>query len=138
MLLAAVGLATALSGCGSDGPTGANRDAVVGVYHATTFSVTEQGSTRDLLQEGGAIALTLAADGTTSGEAVVPPESASGEPTVQDLTGTWSLSGSTVSLSLTADTFLRDVSLTVGPDRLSGDRDFSGVRVRVVLVKTTS
>ena len=138
MLLAAVGLATALSGCGSDGPTGANRDAVVGAYHATAFSVTEQGSTRDLLQEGGAIVLTLAADNTTSGEAVIPPASGSGEPTVQDLTGTWSLSGSTVSLSLTADTFLRDVSLTVGPDRLSGDRDFSGVRVRVVLVKTTS
>jgi len=50
-----------------------------------------------------------------------------------DLAGTWTLSGTTVRLQHAADTFLRDMPLTVAGNQLTGDATFSGVRVRLVL-----
>ena len=49
--------------------------------------------------------------------------------------GTWTLTGTTVHFSQIADTFVRDMDWIASENRLSGDKTFGAVRVRVVLTK---
>ena len=107
-------------------------------FGSLTFSTTENGITVDQAARGAEIRLVLAADGTTSGSLVVPDveiEEDQRETFVADLAGTWRVEGNVVRLSHDADTFLRDMPLTVKENRLEGDRTFGGVRVRVVLAR---
>ncbi|MBA3521478.1 MAG: hypothetical protein H0T90_03100 [Gemmatimonadales bacterium] len=53
----------------------------------------------------------------------------------EDLVGTWTLSGNTVHLEHEADTFLRDVPLTLQGELLSGEYSTANVVVRAVLVR---
>ena len=138
-----------LAGCDeSSGPEFPSRDDLAGAYVTVVpssggtafgtlvFSTTENGVTVDRLARGAQIRLTLAASGATSGTLLVPDVAESpGEPAdfVADLDGAWTLTGTTVTLDHEADTFLRDMPLTVRGDRLEGDRTFGDVRVRVVL-----
>jgi hypothetical protein len=129
-LLAAAALALA---CGdSTAPTMAS---VAGTYQATTFTVLQNGATTDLLANGSSLALTLAADGTTAGRVFVPGGGEAGADFDEDLTGTWVLQDSTVTLDHPADTFLRDMTFTVGDRRLSGEATFSGTTITVVMTK---
>jgi hypothetical protein len=52
-----------------------------------------------------------------------------------DLAGTWTLKGDTIRFAHPADTFVRDMPFAVHDTELRGDRTFSGVRVRVTLVR---
>jgi hypothetical protein len=113
--------------CGD--PTGPSVQAVAGTYTATQLSTTETGTTTNQLAAGASITLTLNANGTTSGRFIVPNELDA------DLAGTWTLSGSTVTLSHSADTFLRDMPLQVRGNSLMGDQTFSGTRVQLTLTK---
>jgi hypothetical protein len=127
-------LAAALVAACSDStvPTMAS---VAGSYTATTFTVTESGGTTNILAAGGSISLTLAAAGTTSGTLFVPGGAEDGGDFDEDLTGTWTLQDSTVSLDHDADTFLRDMTLTVRGQQLVGQETFTDVTVAVVLAK---
>jgi hypothetical protein len=49
------------------------------------------------------------------------------------LNGSWTLTGNTVRFTQTSDTFVRNMDWIAGKDRLSGDKTFGAVRVRVVL-----
>lgn len=147
--LRAAALVFAVSTLACNEPTGTTRDQLSGSYVASlpatggsafgslTFTTTEGGVTVDRVAEGAEIKLVLAADGTTSGSLFVPnadPE-APGESFTADLTGTWSVAGNVITLTHGADTFLRDMPLTVKGDRLEGDRTFGNVRVRLSLVR---
>lgn len=68
---------------------------ISGSYEASTFTLTQDGSTDDLLAQGGT--LTLNADGTTSGRLFVPDGNEDGSDFDADLAGTWTLNGSRVS-----------------------------------------
>jgi hypothetical protein len=143
--LLALAMPLALAGC-DDGvsPPVLRVDEVAGSYIATrppggtlslgalTFTIVQNGVERDLLAEGSEIDLLLGADGTTTGHVFVAGAEEEGD-LEADLTGTWSLDGTVVTLDHEADTFLRDMPLTVRGDRLEGEETFAGVRVRVVL-----
>jgi hypothetical protein len=143
--LLALAMPLALAGC-DDGvsPRVLSLDEVAGSYVATrpaggtlslgalTFTIVQGGVTRDLLAEGSTIDLGLHADGTTSGRLFVKNADEEGD-LEADLTGTWSLDGNIVRLDHEADTFLRDMTLTVRVRELEGEETFAGVRVRVVL-----
>ena len=130
ILIAALALIAACSD--STAPT---MESVAGTYTATTFTLVEGTTTTDVLADGGSITLTLNAGGTTAGRVLVPEGGEGGGDFDEDLTGTWMLQGSTVTLDHVADTFLRDMSFTVSGNRLSGQETFDEVTISVVLTK---
>lgn len=116
--------------------------ALAGSYHASSaayaasvFTLTQNGSTRDLLAEGGVLDLTLRDDMRTSGRIFVAGADEGGGDFDQNLSGGWSVANDTVRVEQQADTFLRDIPLVLHGNLLSGE--FSGPEgtVRVVLVK---
>lgn len=137
LLFAASVTAFVLSGCGDDAPTSPTPDDVVGAYEATTLTVTEGGTTTDVLAEGGSLEITLDGDGSTSGAFVIPPSfSETGQEEQASMEGTWELNGRTVTLDQPADTFVRDASFTFVSGRLEADETFGGATVQVVLVRS--
>lgn len=108
-------------------------DDLSGSYEASTFTLTQSGSTDDLLAQGASITLTLDADGSTSGRLFVPDGNEDGSDFDADLTGTWTRTGSQVSFDHPADTFIRDMSFAVDGSRLTGEATFSSGTFRVVL-----
>lgn len=134
--LVPVGLAVALASCGADDDFSPTVDTVAGTYSAATFTVTSPAGTINLLASGSTVAVTLAPDGTTAGHLFVPGGGENGEDVDADLTGTWTLNGSTVTFSQSADTFIRDVEFTATRDRLSSQGTFGDQTVHLVLIKT--
>lgn len=128
-------LVVLLVACDNDpaAPSLALVDDVAGTYHATTFATQEAGVTTDRLAEGASITLTLNTQLTTAGRLFVPGGNEDGSDFDADLTGTWTLTGRTVGLEHSADTFLRDMSLVAEGTRLTGQATFGGVTVRVEL-----
>ena len=116
-------------------------DAVVGSYDAAdafgafSFTTTDDGETTNWLAAGAEFVISLYADGSTSGRLFIPGPDEDDSDMDVDLTGSWSLSGSTVTFEHAADTFVRDMPFTFNSGTLVGDRTFSGVRVQVVLVR---
>ena len=128
--LACVALATA---CGdSFSPT---VDTVPGAYTATTFTTTANGATTDQLAAGGRFFMLLAADGTTMGQLVVAGAGAGGAELVEDMAGTWLLTGDKITLDQSADTFVRDMTFTVTENELRGDATFGGTRIQVRMLR---
>jgi hypothetical protein len=130
--------ALGLGACGGDGessfsPTVAN---IAGSYVALSFTVTSSVGTTDLLALGSTVTVTLAADGTTTGRLFVPGGAEGGGNLDEDLAGTWTLAGTTVTFSQTADTFLRDVPFTATRDQLTSEGVFQGQTIRLVLGKS--
>jgi hypothetical protein len=127
-------IALALAGCGDDDdPTGP--PASTGAYEATTWTVTEGGTTTDVLAAGGSFAITLTSQGTTTGRLFVPAAVTGEGDFDADLTGTWTQRGAIVEFSHAADTFVRDMPFTVQGATLVGDHTFGGARIRVTLTR---
>lgn len=110
-------------------------ESVAGLYDATTFTVDQGSGPEDLLSKGSFIDLTLKVDGTTAGRLFVSGGAEGGGDLDADLTGTWTLDSTTVTLSHVVDTFLRDMTFTVEAGRLVGEETFSEATLRVVLTK---
>jgi hypothetical protein len=129
-------LALALTACGDDddgfSPT---VDDVAGSYTASAFTLTSGSGELDLLALGATVTATLDADGTTSGRLQVPG-GVGGAPAVdEDLAGTWSLSGTTVTFSPSASSLLSDVDFAVAPNTLTGEGIYQGATLLLVLTK---
>lgn len=77
--------------------------------------------------------MVLNQDGTTTGRLLAPGLGENGEDVDEDLTGAWTLTGSTVQLA--GDTFLTDVPFNAEPNRLTAEATFNGVLVSAVLTK---
>ena len=124
----------AISACGDDdegfSPT---VDDVAGSYTATTFTVTSGAGEVDLLGIGASVTATLDADGTTTGRLLVPGAGEGGGDLDEDLAGTWSLNGSTVTFSQSSSTLISDVDFAVGPNTLTGEGTFQGSLILLVL-----
>lgn len=129
--------AVALAGCGGDdnpfSPTVAN---VAGTYNATQFTATGSAGTVDLLSLGATVHVVLNPDGTTTGHLFVPDIGQEDGELDADLTGTWTLSGSTVTFSQTADTFIRDVEFTASQNSLESEGTFEDTTLHLALAKT--
>ena len=130
-------LALALGACGGNDSFSPTTETVAGSYTGTTFTLTSSAGTTDLLALGATVTVTLVSDGTTTGRLFVPNGAEDGGDLDADLAGTWALVGNTVTFSQTADTFIRDVAFTAGPNRLTGEDTFSGVTIRLVLSKAS-
>lgn len=129
--------AVALAGCGGDdnpfSPTVAN---VAGTYNATQFTATGSAGMFNLLSLGATVHVVLNPDGTTTGHLFVPDIGQEDGELDADLTGTWTLSGSTVTFSQTADTFIRDVEFTASQNSLESEGTFEGTTLHLALAKT--
>lgn len=109
-------------------------DAAVGTYVATSLVTTENGQSFNHIANGSTITLNLLSGGSTTG--ALHFEAALGDPDFDaNLNGSWTRSGSTVELDHSADTFLRDTSLSFNGSTLTGDETFGGVRVQVTLTR---
>ncbi len=134
-LLAPVALIHLLA-CGGSESFTPTEDTVAGTYHASAFTVTSGVGTTDLLAIGATVEATLAPGGTTSGRLFVPGADADGSDLDEDLTGTWTLAGQTVTFDQTADTFIRDAEFIAGRGTLTGEGTFDGVSIFLQLVKS--
>lgn len=132
---AALCLALLLAGCGDEDGFSPTVETVAGSYSASSFTIGSAAGTVDLLALGSSVAITLAPGGTTTGRLFVPGGAEGGGDLDADLTGTWTLEGSTVTFNQTADTFIRDAQFTASRDRLTGEGTFDGQTVRLVLNK---
>jgi hypothetical protein len=132
---AAAGLALALASCGGENfsPT---VDNVAGSYTASTFTITTTAGTVNLLAVGAIAAITLADDGTTTGQLFVPGGADNGGDLDADLAGTWTLDGSTVTFDQAANTFLPVVDFAASRNRLTAEDTFGGQTIRLVLAKS--
>lgn len=97
-----------------DDPIALTLDLVAGTYVATEFEADGD----DILAAGGTLSMTLASDGSVTGELDLP--SGAGGPFTADLAGSFSVSGQNVGFSQSADTFIRDATWTWDDGRLSG------------------
>lgn len=104
---------------------------LAGIYYGQTFTTEENGAVADQLRLGSTIELILHGFGTTDGRLFIPAGGCC--PTDVTLNGTWSLDGNIVTLSLTADSFLKDMVLEFSQTHLTGETVIGGVTYRVVL-----
>lgn len=133
---AGVGLAVVLGACGGDGDSfSPSVDNMAGSYTATTFTVESPAGSTDLLALGATVAVTLATNGTTSGHLFVPGAGDNGADLDEDLAGTWSLSGNTVTFNQTASTLIQGATFTAERNRLTGDGAINGLTILIVLTK---
>jgi hypothetical protein len=130
-----LGMAAILAGCGDDDGFSPTVETVAGSYSAASFTLGSPAGTIDLLALGSVVTVTLDADGSTTGQLFVPGGAEDGGDLDADLTGTWSLDGTTVTFNQTADTFIRDAQFTAGENRLTGEGTFSGQTIRLVMTK---
>ena len=126
-----------LAACGGDDDDGFNPtvDDVAGSYTASAFTLTSGNGEFDLLAIGATVTATLNADGTTSGRLQVPGGVGGQGAIDEDLAGTWSLSGTTVTFSPTASSLITDVDFAVGPNTLTGEGTYMGAVLLLVLTK---
>jgi hypothetical protein len=122
-----------LAACSSlDSPSSLD---VTGTYHATTLTAQAGAVSVDLLAAGATFVVTLNRDHTTAGQLVVP-DTQLGSGLTADLAGTWITSGSSVTFSQTADTFVRNVTWTFTGSALTFQGDVGGgVVATAVLTK---
>jgi hypothetical protein len=130
-------VALALAACGGDDDDGFNPtvDDVAGSYSASAFTLTSGNGDFDLLAIGASVTATLNADGTTTGRLQVPGGVGGAGAIDEDLAGTWSLSGTTVTFSPSASSLLTDVDFAVGPSTLTGEGVYQGAVLLLVLTK---
>jgi hypothetical protein len=116
--------------------SGCERETVVGIYQASTFTYTQSGgSPVDALAAGGKINLTVHNDFTTSGTLVVPGSVVMGSDVSSSLLGNAVVQRDTVTFNLVAESFMRDTPFVFDGKTLTGTRTASGVTVHVVLTK---
>jgi hypothetical protein len=130
--------AVVLAGCsGNDDPFSPTVANVAGTYNATVFTATSSAlGTINLLSAGATVHVVLNPDGTTTGHIFVPDLGLEDGELDADLTGTWTLSGSTVTFSQTADTFIRDVEFTAAQNSLEAEGTFEDTTIHLALAKT--
>ncbi len=127
--------AATVAACGSDGPT--EGPTLAGAYQATTFRVTPTGqSTIDALSQGGALSIVIAANNTTTGTLTLPASVTGAAPLTASMAGTAVRTGGNVDFAQSADSFVRDLTWTLGTNTLSvTDQTVGGARFTIVLTR---
>jgi hypothetical protein len=124
-----------LLACGGSESFTPTEETVAGTYQASAFTLTSGAGTTDLLAIGATVDATLAPDGTASGRLFVPGAGEDGGDLDEDLTGTWTLTGETVTFDQPAGTFIRDAQFIAGRNTLTGEGTFDGTTIFLQLVK---
>ena len=108
-------------------------ESILGMYRAESFTADSGGTSRDLVAAGATLELLLLPFGDVVGALNVPPNPPDTATFYASMNGRWALAGNKVRFTQDADSFVRDVVWVADEDRLSGDKTFGAVRVRVVL-----
>ena len=124
-----------LLACGGGDSFTPTEETVAGTYEASAFTATSFSGTTDLLLAGATVDATLAPDGTTSGRLFVPGGDEDGGDLDEELTGTWTLTGQTVTFNQSADTFIREAEFIAGRNTLTGEDTVDGLSIFLQLVK---
>jgi hypothetical protein len=132
---AVLAIALVLTSCGDDDAFSPTVENVSGSYSASSFTVTSPSGPVDLLATGASVQVTLTSDGATTGRLLLPGDDIEGDHD-EDLIGTWTLEGDTVTISPRGPSVLRFAEFTAAPDRLTGERILSGDTLRLVLIKS--
>jgi hypothetical protein len=130
--LAVTGALLLAAACSNDSaPTAPTTATVAGAYKATRFVVTSPLGIEDVLQAGGSVTATFAADSTLTGHVTIPSQSVD-----EDFAGRWKLENGQVEIEdVPSDTFVENVSFKPVGKTLVGDETFSGIRVELTLTK---
>jgi hypothetical protein len=133
--LAVATMTAAFAACGGDDPE--QPTSLAGTYAATTLLFTPPDRPQiDVLAQGGALTLTIAADNRTSGTLSVPASAAGGTAFTASMAGTAVREGGLVHFEQSADSFVRDLVFTVGPNTLTARQTLSaGTGYTVTLTK---
>lgn len=127
-----VGLCLAMSACSES----TSVPTIVGAYTATTFQVASAGQgSRDALAEGGNLAITIAQDNSTSGTLTVPASITGGAPLVASMAGTAVLAGDSVRFEQAANTFVRRGYWKMSGSTLSMTQTADGATIVVTLTR---
>jgi hypothetical protein len=132
------GVAT-LVACGSDST--APTTTVLGTYVATEFTTTGSSGQTNQLIAGSTLSMILSANGSVAGHLHLA--ATNGNPASDaDMAGTWTQTGSTVTFSQSADTFVRNMTFNVVASgnhwQLVGDQVFSGTEIKITLNQTAT
>jgi hypothetical protein len=129
-----------LAACGDDDTTGPTLASVAGTYHASRVDLTLAGSSEPLnaLGLGASVTIELTTQGTTSGTLIVPPELTEDgiEEDVIDLTGTYTISGNTLTFNGQGDSFIPEVPWTIGNGTLTAVRNDPEGTLEVTLTRS--
>jgi len=106
---------------------------ILGMYQVESFTTDNAGTSRDLFAAGATLELIILPFGDVVGALNVPPIPPDTAMFYASMNGTWALTGNKVRFTQDADSFVRDLDWIADKDRLSGDKTFGAVRVRVVL-----
>jgi hypothetical protein len=135
-----IGLPALLLACGDSTPPH-GQSIQVGSYSASQFQTTGSSGQTDQLAAGSTLQINLTADGTTTGHLHLA--ASGGTPAFDaDMAGTWTENANVVTFSQAADTFVRNMPFTAGPDAngkwsLAGNKAFSGTLIQITLSKTS-
>lgn len=126
----------ALVACGGDST--APHSTLAGSYVATQFVTTGTGGQTNQILAGSTVSVNLASNGSVTGHLHLAASNAN--PVVdEDLAGTWTQTGNTVTFANTNDSFINNITFAVVANgnmwELVGDQVFSGTRVQITLTQ---
>lgn len=134
MLRAPIGSLLLVVGVLACGDSNDPSSPIAGSYTATTLRVTPAGEAPiDLLAAGGSLTLTIDAENQATGTLVIPPSIEGG--LNASMAGTAVVTVGTVQFDQSEDTFVRDLTFTIGDTELSADQTLSGDRYEVILAR---
>lgn len=110
-----------IGACGDDGPSGPSPEEIAGSYEADVLIFRDDGDTRNLLEEGAFVDVTLHEDGTTEGEFYIPALTG-GADLSGSLNGTWELDGDIVMFQHSPGSFMSDAPFMWGGGGVLGTR----------------
>jgi hypothetical protein len=116
----------------------ADPDPLVGTFLATTFRVTPAGQSEvNVLAQGGTLGVNVANNFVTAGTLIVPASLNGGGATfTASMAGSAVRTESTVRLTQSADTFVRNLTFTLSEDALEAiDQTVGGATYRIVLTR---
>ena len=125
------GLGLAACGGNETGPS----PELPGVYVASVFRVTPPAEPLiDVLAAGGTLSITVASDHSTTGSLSIPASLNGGTPFIADMAGTATLSGSSVHFQQSADSFVKDLTWTLGTN-LTVNQTIGGATYTITLTR---
>jgi hypothetical protein len=106
-----------------------------GTYVASVFRVTPTGQALiDVLAAGGTLSITVASDNSTTGSLSIPASLNAGTPFIADMAGTATLNGSSVHFQQASDSFVKDLTWTLGTN-LTVNQTISGATYTITLTR---
>jgi len=122
----------AVCSCAVADPFIPSPENMAGAYSLRELVAADTQGINDWLAAGATLNLTLALDGTMSGHLFLPGGAPGGGDLDADMAGTWLLTGNVIQFGQAAQTFVRDIDYSAGPDRIVGDKTF-GDSLRIII-----